>query len=242
MNKNEIISDEQLNALLDNELDDAERAQLFESIRNDKDLSARYCKLRQVKEMVTLAYNDPPLPKSGIPGLSQQRFANKISMSAAAMVLVFLGVVIGWSINDTAGTSNDASFYTVDRLNPKILQTNRLLLHLATRDESRIDASLEKIESLLETSASQGKPIEVEVVANSDGLNILRRGSRYADRIKMMTAKYSNVSFMACGIAKQNAQLREGQQIALIPEARDIPGAMERIIKRVTGGWAYVRG
>jgi len=242
MSKQESISDEQLNALLDNELDDAERARLFESIRNDKELSSRYCKLRQVKEMVTLSYNDLPLPKNGMPGLSHQRFASKISMSAAAMVLVFLGVVIGWSVNSTIGTSDTASFYTVDRLNPNTLQTNRVLLHLATRDDSRISESLEKIESLLETSASQGKAIEVEVVANSDGLNILRRGSRYADRIKMMTAKYSNVSFMACGIAKQNAQIREGQQIALIPEARTIPGAMERILKRVTGGWAYVRG
>ena len=77
MSKQELISDEQLNALLDNELDDAERARLFESIRNDKDLSARYCKLRQVKEMVTLSYNDPPLPKNGIPGLSHQRFPRK---------------------------------------------------------------------------------------------------------------------------------------------------------------------
>ena len=242
MSKKEVISDEQLNALLDNELDDAERARLFESIRNDKDLSARYCKLRQVKEMVTLAYNEPPLPKGGVPGLSQPRFVSKISMSAAAMVLLFFGVVIGWSINNTVGTSSDAEFYTVDRLNPDTLRTNRVLLHLATRDETRIDASLTKIETLLENSVSQGKPIEVEVVANSDGLNILRRGSRYADRIKLMTAKYSNVSFMACGIAKQNAQLRDGKQFALIPEARDIPGAMERILKRVTGGWAYVRG
>ena len=95
MSNKHFISDEQLNALLDNELDDAERARLFESIRNDKELSARYCKLRQVKEMVTLAYNEPPLPKNGIPGLSQQRFVSKISMSAAAMVLLFLGVVIG---------------------------------------------------------------------------------------------------------------------------------------------------
>ena len=242
MKSKEPVSDEQLNTLLDNELDNAERARLLELIRNDADLSARYCKLRQVKEMVTMAYNDPPLPKNGVPGFSQQRIVSKISMAASAMVLLLLGGVIGWSINSTAGNTNDASFYTVDRLNPDTLRTNRVLLHLATRDESRIDASLEKIETLLENSASQGKPVEVEVVANSDGLNILRRGSRYANRIKMMTAKYSNVSFMACGIARRNAELREGRQIALIPEAQDIPGAMERILKRVTGGWAYVRG
>lgn len=241
MNVNEPVSDEQLNALLDNELDDAERIRLFEAIRNDQTLSARYCKLRQVKEMIKLAYNEPPLPKSGIPGLAQQKFANRISAVAAAVVLVFMGGVIGWSLNGNQEEEN-ASFYTVDRLNPSTIQSNRVLLHLATGDDGRISESLEKIEELLQVSAEQAKPIEIEVVANSDGLNILRRGSPYADRIKMMTAKYSNVSFMACGIAKHNAELREGKHIALIPEAKDIPAAMERILHRVTGGWSYVRG
>ncbi len=241
MKVNEPVSDEQLNALLDNELDDAERVHLFEAIRNDKELSARYCKLRQVKEMVSLAYNEPPLPRSGVPGMAQKKIANKISALAAALALVFMGGIIGWSLNGQRVTDT-ASFYTVDRLNPNTIKSKRMLLHLATGDSERIGESLEKIEELLQVSAAQGKPIEIEVVANSDGLNILRKGSPYAERIKTLTAKYSNVSFMACGIARHNAELREGQRIALIPEAKDIPAAMERILQRVTGGWSYVRG
>jgi intracellular sulfur oxidation DsrE/DsrF family protein len=241
MKINEPVSDEQLNALLDNELDDAERVRLFDAIRNDQSLSSRYCKLRQVKEMVRLAYNEPPLPNNGMPGITQKKFANRISAAAAAIVLVFMGGVIGWSLNGKQDTDN-ASFYTVDRLNPNTMQSNRVLLHLATGDDDRISESLEKIEELLQVSAEQSKPIEIEVVANSDGLNILRKNSPYAERIKMMTARYSNVSFMACGIAKHNAELREGKHIALIPEAKDIPAAMERILQRVTGGWSYVRG
>ncbi|WP_455365430.1 hypothetical protein [Kaarinaea lacus] len=241
MKTNEPVSDEQLNALLDNELDDAERVRLFEAIRNDQALSARYCKLRQVKEMVTLAYNDPPLPKSGVPGMLQHKFVNRISAAAAALVLVFVGGIIGWSLHSEQEVG-DESFYTVDRLNPNTVQSKRVLLHLATGDESRISESLEKIEELLEVSAAQHKPIEVEVVANSLGLNILRKGSPYAKRIRMITSRYDNVSFMACGIARHNAELREGKRVALIPEAEEIPAAMERILKRVTGGWSYVRG
>ncbi|MCI0505177.1 MAG: hypothetical protein L0Z73_03620 [Gammaproteobacteria bacterium] len=241
MNANDPVSDEQLNALLDNELEDAERARLFEAIRTDKSLSARYCTLRQVKEMVTLAYNNPPLLASGVPGFSHFRFASKFYAAAAAVVLMFVGGIIGWSLNG-AQPVDSASFYTVDRLNPDTLQSNRILLQLSTLDDVRISDSLEKIEELLKVSAAQGRDIEVEVVANSDGLNILRRGSRYAERIRSMTARYDNVSFMACGIAKHNAELKEGKQIALIPEAKDIPAAMERILQRVTGGWSYVRG
>jgi intracellular sulfur oxidation DsrE/DsrF family protein len=241
MNANDPVSDEQLNALLDNELDDAERARLFEAIRTDNAVSARYCTLRQVKEMVTLAYNNPPLPASGFPGFSQFRLARKFYAAAAAVALMFLGGVIGWSLNGER-VVDDAAFYTVDRLNPDTLQSNRILLHLSTLDDVRISDSLGKIEELLKVSAAQGRDIQVEVVANSDGLNILRRGSRYAEQIRSMTARYDNVSFMACGIAKHNAELKEGKQIALIPEAKDIPAAMERILQRVTGGWSYVRG
>ncbi|WP_455220886.1 hypothetical protein [Kaarinaea lacus] len=241
MNVNDPISDEQLNALLDNELDDAERVRMFEAIRNDQALSARYCKLRQVKEMVSLAYNEPPLPKNGVPGLSQRKFASRVSAAAAAFVLVFVGGIIGWSLHSNQEVDN-SSFYTVDRLNPNTIESKRVLLHLATGDDSRISESLEKIEELLEVSAAQHKPIEVEVVANSEGLNILRKGSPYAKRIRMITSRYDNVSFMACGIARHNAELREGKRVALIPEANEIPAAMERILKRVTGGWSYVRG
>lgn len=241
MKENEPVSDEQLNALLDNELEDAERVRLFDAIRNDKDLSARYCKLRQVKEMVSLAYNEPPLPKTGVPGMSQQEVTSKITRAAAALVLVFMGGIIGWSLNGNQD-ANNASFYTVDRLNPNTIHSKRVLLHLATGDDSRISESLEKIEELLEVSAAQHKPIEVEVVANSEGLNILRNGSPYANRIRTITSRYNNVSFMACGIARHNAELREGKRVALIPEAIEIPAAVERILKRVTGGWSYVRG
>jgi len=241
MNVNEPVSDEQLSALLDNELDDAERARLLDAIRNNNELSARYCKLRQVKELVNLAYNDLPLPANSIPGLSQRKFVSRISTAAAALFLILVGGIIGWSLHGEQELGND-SFYTVDRLNPNTLQSKRVLLHLATGDESRISDSLEKIEALLEVSAAQHKPVEVEVVANSEGLNILRKGSPFAQRIKMITSKYDNVSFMACGIARHNAELREGKQVALIPEAKEIPAAMERILKRVTGGWSYVRG
>jgi len=241
MTVNDPVSDEQLNALLDNELDDSERARLFDAIRNDESLSARYCKLRQVKELVTLAYNDPPMAANNHTGLSGKKFSSRISAVAAALFLVLVGGVIGWSLHDKQEIGND-SFYTVDRLNPDTLQSKRVLLHLATGDENRISESLSKIEELLEVSSAQHKPIEVEVVANSEGLNILRKGSPFAQRIRMITSRYDNVSFMACGIARHNAELREGKQVALIPEAKEIPAAMERILKRVTGGWSYVRG
>ena len=242
MKHSEHVSEEQLNALLDNELDDAERARLLEAIRKDKELAARYCDLRQVKDMVTLAYNDPPLPRKPALNNAMMVKSNRMSISAAALVLLMVGAMIGWGVGASMDPQQDASFYTVDRLNPDVINSNRVLLHIATSDSARVSATLEKVEELLKKSAAEEKPIEIEVVANSDGLNMLRKGSPYVSRIKSIAQKYDNVSFMACGVAKQNAKLREGKEVALIPEAMDIPAALDQILKRVKGGWAYVRG
>ena len=242
MKNNENISDEQLNALLDNELDVTERARLLEAIRKDKQLAGRYCDMRQIKDMVALAYNDPPLPRKQVVSHSLMARSNRMSISAAAAVLLLVGAVLGWGISASSDQQTGTTFYTVDRLNPDVINSNRVLLHIATNDDARVSATLEKVEELLQKSAAEQTPIEIEVVANADGLNMLRTGSPYVNRIKSIAQKYDNVSFMACGVAKQNAKLREGKEVALIPEAMDIPAALDQILKRVKGGWAYVRG
>lgn len=245
MTSDKSVSDEQLNALLDNELDDAERARLMEIIRHDKDLKSRFCDMRQIKDRVILAYNDPPLPER-VAAVSTARwyrwYKRKSSMAAAAVVLFLVGSIAGWSFNAVLHPQDELSFYTVDRLNAGAVRSDRILLHIATSDDERVKATLGKVEELLQQSSAKGKAIEIEVVANSDGLNILRKGSPYARYIHSITSKYDNVSFMACGIARQNAKLREGKEIALIPEAVSIPAALEQILKRVKGGWTYVRG
>ena len=238
----ESISDEQLNALLDSQMVDADSARLLEAIRSDKTLSSHYCELRQIKDMVKLAYNNPPVADNSGLSFSRLTYLRHLSLSVAATLLVLVGGILGWVINGTVLHKNDVSFYTVDRLNPGVIKSNRVLLHIETFDEHRVNATLSKVEELLHRSSVNNVPIEIEVVANSDGLNILRKGSPYVNRIKSIAAKYDNVSFMACGVAKQNARLREGKEIALIPEATEVPAALDQILKRLKSGWTYVRG
>ncbi|MGD8570832.1 MAG: hypothetical protein PVG89_10195 [Gammaproteobacteria bacterium] len=242
MTSDNMVSDEQLNALLDNELDDAESARLMEVIRQDKALKSRFCDMRQIKDSVILAYKNPPLPRSTVTAGTAPWYQHKAMVAVAALALFILGGVMGWAFNATIRSDDGASFYTVDRLNATNVRSNRMLLHLATSDDDRVKATLHKVEELLQKSDADNKPIEIEVVANSDGLNVLRRGSPYATYIKSIASRYDNVSFMACGVAKQNAKLREGSEVALIPEAVTIPAALEQILKRVKSGWSYVRG
>ena len=98
------------------------------------------------------------------------------------------------------------------------------------------------VKTLLTNASKNNKPLKLEVVANVDGINILRKGSPYAGEINSLSEQFSNVRFLACGIAKKTAALKEGKPIELIPEAVDIPAALDEILKRLKEGWTYVKG
>jgi len=51
-----------------------------------------------------------------------------------------------------------------------------------------------------------------------------------------------NILFLACGIAMENARLKEGIKIRLIPEATKIDSAIGKILDRIKSGWTYVEG
>ena len=77
---------------------------------------------------------------------------------------------------------------------------------------------------------------------NAEGLNILRIESPYANQIASLSQDFKNVKFLACGMAKQNAMFRENKTIKLLPQATDIPAALDRIVNRLQDGWTYLRG
>jgi len=257
MNFNETFSDEQLNSLLDNELDDKDRVQIMEAMRHDKELAARYFEFSQNKEMVALAYKNLPSPRKSndtltTPSLTTQWYDNKVQITFASLALIIFGGISGWAISSqfinqkiisTKTTQQTALFQTIAQLDPVTTKSSKVLLHINSMDEARVKAVLDKAEKLLHSSNTTSKnPLKLEIIANAKGLGILRLNSPYSERIKSIASQYSNVSFLACGIAKQNARLKEGRDIVLIPQAQNIPAALDRILNRIEEGWMYVRG
>ena len=58
MNKNKpvIVSDEHLNAFIDNQLDVHEKSEVLDALRHDKKLSQRNCELQKIQDLVQLTY------------------------------------------------------------------------------------------------------------------------------------------------------------------------------------------
>lgn len=248
MKNKEPFSDEQLGALLDNELNNEERAHIMDAIRQNKDLAARYYALCQIKDMVLLAYKNPPEPKQIKFSLAIPWYDNKLRGTFASLALILFGGIGGWMISSHFIKQENinhegALFQTIAQLDPNSTKSNKVLLHIDSKDKTRVQAVLDTAEKLLRSGNSKANnKLRLEIVANANGLDILRLNSPYSNRIESIASKYTNVLFLACGIAKQNARLKEGKDIQLIPQARDIPAALDQILRRIQDGWMYVRG
>ena len=60
MKNDPVISEEFLNAFVDDQLDGTEKSQTFDAIEHDEVLKQRVCELRGLKEQMRHAYEHPP--------------------------------------------------------------------------------------------------------------------------------------------------------------------------------------
>jgi uncharacterized protein len=243
--KTKEISNELLNAYLDNELDSYERAEIMAALEQDKALAGRLCELRNIKELTQLAYSSPG---NGQANSRRWRFGKQYaSLGVAASLFLVVGVVVGWF-------AHDESFHALNSAgNPQIvsksgsgtLQTvaeqKKVILHIDTAEPEKLLNALDSAEDLLTSSARNGSPLKLEIIANSKGLDLLRVDTTpHAARIAELSKNYSNLSILACNRAIRRLE-EMGIKVDLVPEARIAPSALDQIIHRLKDGWVYIK-
>ena len=239
MNANNPISLEQLNAFLDDELAQDDRAQVLSALRDNKPLADELAHLQQVNALVSLAYQSVPESERRPAVAGAPVTAWRI---AAAIGLLAVATTLGWFIHQPSQPTQALPFTSLTQLDTRHPPDDKILIHINAMDDKRITRVLNDTEQLLSSARQSGKPLQLEIVANASGLAMLRQGSPYAQRIEQIAAANSNVSFLACGFAMENARLKEGNDIQLIPQARKVDAALEEILRRLRSGWLYVRG
>jgi len=244
-NKND-ISNELLNAYLDNELDSEERAEIMAALENDAAMARRLCELRNTKELTQFAYSMTPSRQSK--GTYWKHGKHYASLAIAATLFLTVGALVGWFAHDgmsvnsivPAGQQQIASNSSLTSL-PLEAEAKKVILHIDTGDAGRLKAALDSAEDLLVSSADNGKPLELEIIANADGLDLLRVDTAiYADRISKLSEKYDNLSILACSRAIKRLQ-DIGVKVQLVPEAGITPSALDQIVHRLKQGWVYIK-
>ena len=239
MNRDEPISDQQLNAFIDAELDSNDRARILQATQNDPELAAKLAQLQQLNELLTLGYQHPPVvDEHTLP--QQSRNLSRAWQAVAASLVLLVGITLGWYLHPQSSASA-LPLTNLSQLNPQQPGADKILIHINNMDQLKIDNALAEADRMLANAARSGKELQVEILANADGLGVFRDTSPYARRIRQLANKHSNVSFRACGFAIQHAKLKEGHNIKLLPEAQPVDAALEEIVRKLKLGWLYVR-
>ena len=228
MNKDTHLSEEQLNACVDNELAPEEKSRLYNETGRSPDLDQRLCQQRKVKELVKHAYENVPRPvRSHQAPLGRSGFFGR---ALAAGVLLMVGLTTGlmWHTyldQNRIATTDSAA-----------MPVSNFLVHVTSGDSEHMVAALRHAEALLE-AAEEGEERRVEIIANERGIDLLRRDiTPYAQEIANL--QKNDVVFYACSKTIQRLE-SSGVHVDLIPHTNAEYTALDRVVSRMQEGWKY---
>jgi intracellular sulfur oxidation DsrE/DsrF family protein len=236
MKKDENISEEQLNAFVDGELESEETSCLFNEAERSAEIDQRLCQQRKLKELVKHAYRDVPEPRRLLAGRRTPR--NMMGIALAASVLLVLGAATGLFVHGFFDQQPHPGGLAATTGTQAITTAENYILHVISGEPEQMRTALIKAQEIL-SAAEPGRPRQVEVVANERGLDMLRSDiTPFSSEISALANE--NVIFYACSKAIQRLE-EKGIEVKLVPEA--IPGytALDRVVIRMKDGWQYVK-
>ncbi len=238
--KNGRFSDEFLNAFVDEQLSTDERDLAYQAMGSDPALNQRVCELRKVRDLVRLAYQDPPVAAPETHGSERSR--RRPVAAAAAAVTALLGTLL---LNPFAPPAGKEGARSPERLatlaadhGPEI----KVLLHLNSGNPVRMREMLDEAESLVRHYKTSGQIARVMVITNGEGLNLLRADtSPFAERIESLLKRYDNLTIAACQNTIERLKRERGIVARLLPGTATVDSGVAQIILRQQQGWVYIQ-
>lgn len=241
-----VISDEMLNAYIDDELDVETRELVFQQLSHNEGYSQQACETQQLQYLLRLAYQDPP--KSVKPPPSNHGLRRSLKGLAASLLLV-LGGALGWYSHNVfspqtmqmAAGSDDELIQRVALQAPAHSITDNVILHVNSAEPEKMQVVLDKAETMLKKYRHENKPFSLDIIVNNSGVELLRSSnSASTQRISRLMQEYDNLGLMAC--ANTLRQLRQqGMKVELLPGVRTDRTAIEVIVERLGEGWRYMK-
>jgi len=235
------VTEAELNAFLDNQLDENEKSRVLAALNDDPALQTQLAELRQLRDMYLHAYENPP--RKQVAKQTRVSRATPRRLGIAASILLTVGIIFGWLGNAHFSINRVHAIQEEDMLDKtsRTAAVKNVILHVTSGDTDRLDAALDDAENLLQTYAKNEQPLKLEIIANDGGLNLMRKDiSIYQQRISSLTSRYENVTFLACARAIKRLESK-GIEVELLPEINIAPSALEQIIERMQDGWQYIK-
>jgi len=239
---NNSISTEMLHAYIDNELDEREALEVEVEIKKSSQLQKQLRDFQQVKLKIQASYASLRAPVRSQSPSSKSAW---LSTAIAASLTLTLGISSGWyghqymvNSEQNAGVIDNLLGVKLHAVTP---QDDKIIIHLAQNDQLLFDKALQKAEALLKRFESMEQKGAIQVLANSNGMDILRDDkSPYKQRIVNLMNQYDNIQFVAC----QNTIKRlesNGQNVDLINGVQVHGPVINEIVSHMQDGWTYIK-
>ena len=236
----------ELNAFVDNELTPDQQAEFLEAMRRDPELAREVCAVGRMKAQLRLAYADPPPARLARPHAASGNWRPV----AAGVALLAAGVAGGWLMHGGTQVTGDAAqrFVVLDPAGrgqapaQAGIEETRIVFHVTNADQAVAGELLDEVEDLLRAYAADQRPLRVEVVTHSDGLDLLRRSlTVHEERIHRLARAFDNLTFVACRNTIDRLRVEHGVEVDLIPDAEIIESGVSHVVQRQRQGWSYIR-
>lgn len=235
--KHEQLSEEYLNAFVDNELAASERAQAMQQISHDPQLKKQVCDLNMLKEMMRLSYRHAQVDAQA--DTRQTRWPY-MRHAVAACCLMVISVMTGW-LGHGRFVDDGAIKAEMVSLKNAVSRTDHVVLHVDTASPEKFERALNQTEKLLDEASDSGQDIQVHLAANSHGLDLFRVSTTpYASRIREMQQRYPNLTLIGCGQTIRRLQDSK-QNVALLPDVAIVSSVLDEVVSDLKNGWTYLK-
>jgi len=233
MNDNTQVSQELLNAFVDDQLDDEEREWILELQLDDEVLQKRVAEQTRLKELVRSARPHTPTADMKPAGLKKRSQVYRVATAAVILVTIVCSLLMMQGPAPLLG-----------REFTSILQAHegkreiKLLVHFNHRDDVSAIKALDQIGLLIARADEMVKPVFIEVVANGPGLAYLRMDqSPMRTLISKLMSQHDTLIFAAC----QETILKQGTtDVPLVPGVMIVSSGWDEIDRRKEQGWSYI--
>lgn len=121
-------------------------------------------------------------------------------------------------------------------------QVHKLALQIDDGNPQTMNMVLNNAENATEYFQSQGDTVKIEIVAYGPGIQMfVKAKSPVKDRIAAMSLQDPDITFSACGNTLKKLEAKVGHKVALISEARVVPGGVVRLMELEGDGYAYIK-
>ncbi|HHH42863.1 MAG TPA: hypothetical protein ENK49_01890 [Gammaproteobacteria bacterium] len=231
-NRHTELNELTLNAYVDGQLDPELERTVLSAMDQDPAIREQVCQLRRAKDWMRTGFADVQSEDRPLPAYRKHwsRLQTGIAASLMALAIGVGGGLLGYVCAEREAANHLAAY-------PGHEDPGKVLLHLSDAEPQHFQAVLDYAEHFLQEN--QGRNVQVEVIANAGGVNLMRAGvSPYEDRVRALSKKYSNLQFVACMNALRNLR-REGIEPVLIDDVHSGTTAVDRVVKRLREGWTY---